>query len=308
MTAPDTDRLLCPACAAPLPGEPAFHGTDRLHGLPGSSAVHVCARCGSGLTTPVVPAAELGRLYPEDYGAYGLPAQPALRALATALFRFRYRRALRRLPLRALRERPPGRLLDVGSGRGDLGVVAGELGWDVTGLEPSPGAAEAARARGVPTEVGTLDDVRLEPPYDVVVFQHSLEHVAVPCAALERARDLLESGGAVLITVPNFGSWQARAFRDAWFHLDLPRHRSHFTADGLQRLLQRAGFADVRTATSTSADGLPMSIEYRTLGRRSRGAARYAEIGAVLLLAPITSAANLVAGDGDFLHAVASVP
>ncbi len=304
----ETGSLQCPACAAALPARPAFSGTDRMHGLPGRFDVHVCTDCGSGLTTPLLRSDQLGSLYPQEYVAYGLPAQPVLRAAATSLFRWRYRRALRRLPLCVLRERPAGRLLDVGSGRGDLGVVAGELGWDVTGLEPSAAAAGAARARGVRTEVGTLDDAVLEPPYDAAVFQHSLEHVVDPCAVLVRARELLAPGGAVLVTVPNFGSWQARRFRDAWFHLDLPRHRSHLTEDGLRRLLGRAGFASVRTATSTSADGLPMSAEYRLLGRRRRGAARYLEIGTVLLLSPVTAGANLVAGEGDFLHSVASAP
>jgi SAM-dependent methyltransferase len=271
----------------------------------------VCDRCGSGLTTPVVPAADLAALYPEGYGAHGLPSQLVLRALATALFRLRYRRALRRLPLRVLRERDGGSLLDVGSGRGDLGVVAGELGWDVTAIEPSAAAAEAARRRGVRSVTGTLATalVELEPPYDAVVFQHSLEHVADPAADLARARSLLRPGGGVLVTVPNFGSWQARRFGATWFHLDLPRHRAHFTALGLATLLERAGFEDATTSTSTSADGLPMSLEYRLFGgSRANGIGRYAEMAAAVLLTPLSAAVGGVAGDGDVLHAVAVAP
>ena len=302
------ESLRCPACDGALPELPALHGCDRLHGLPGAFAVLVCAACGSGLTTPVLGAGELGGLYPPGYGAYGLPAQPLLRAAATALFRLRYRRALRQLPLSVLRERKPGRLLDVGSGRGDLGVVAAELGWDVTGLEPSAEAARAARERGVATVVGTLDGAALDPPYDVVVFQHSLEHVADPLGAVQRVGELLCPRGSVLVTVPNFGSWQAERFQAAWFHLDLPRHRSHFTPAGLELLLERAGFDGVRTATSTSADGLPMSVEYRVLGQSRHGPARYAEIGAVVALTPVTALVGSVARDGDILHAVASTP
>ena len=68
----------------------------------------------------------------------------------------RYRRALKAPPLGALRAERPGRLLDVGSGRGDLGVVLREHGWDVTGLEPSEDACEEARERGVHSVRGTL--------------------------------------------------------------------------------------------------------------------------------------------------------
>ena len=86
----------------------------------------------------------------------GLPGNPALRALATLLFRLRYRRALRAAPSGALQAAGPGRLLDVGSGRGDLGVVLREEGWDVTGLEPSEDAGQEARERGVRSVLGTL--------------------------------------------------------------------------------------------------------------------------------------------------------
>jgi SAM-dependent methyltransferase len=301
-------RVSCPACDEPVGAEPALRGRDRLHGLPGVFDVHLCPSCGSGVTAPPMPASELGRFYPPDYGAYALPANAALRVAATALFRLRYRRALQRIPLRVLRDRPPGRLLDVGSGRGDLGVVARELGWEPTGLEPSPEAAATARVRGVPTEVGTLETATLDPPYDVVLFQHSLEHVADPLADLVRAHSLLAGGGAVVVTVPNFGSWQARRFAEAWFHLDVPRHRFHFTDTGLRRVLERAGFDEVSISTSTSADGLPMSVEYLALGRRRRGSARYAEIAAILALTPLTVAADRAVGDGDVLHALAARP
>jgi hypothetical protein len=42
--------------------------------------------------------------------------------------------------------------------------------------------------------------------------------------------------------VPNLASAQARMGRDRWFHLDVPRHRTHFTPDGLGRLLEARGF------------------------------------------------------------------
>jgi SAM-dependent methyltransferase len=295
--------LSCPACGAALPAEPAIHGSDRLHGIPGDFAVHVCAACGAGRTTPLVPTERLGELYPDAYNAYALPANPLARAAATGLFRWRYWRGLRRPPLDELRRRPPGRLLDVGSGRGDLGVTLSD--WDVTGLEPSPDACAEARARGVPTIEGTLTTAHVEGPFDALVFQHSLEHVAEPLDDLNSARELLAPGGLVLVSLPNFGSWHARRFGADWFHLDLPRHRSHFTAYGLATLLQRAGFGEVRIATSTSADGLPMSLQYRRFGERRyrEGLPLYAATAVTLASAPITA---LFDRDGDILHAVAS--
>jgi SAM-dependent methyltransferase len=301
--------LTCPACGGGLPDAPAIHGRDRLHGVPGDFAVHVCPACGSGRTLPLMPTEQLGALYPQGYNAYGLPGNALLRAAATGLFRWRYWRALRRPPFAELLRRPPGRLLDVGSGRGDLGVTLRSRGWRVTGLEPSPEACAEAQARGVESVQGTLTTASdpLPDGFDAAVFQHSLEHVSEPLDDLRAARALLAPGGLALISLPNFGSWQARRFGSDWFHLDLPRHRSHFTREGLAALLGRAGLTGVETSTSTSADGLPMSLQYRRFGERRyrSGPALYAATAATLAAAPFTALADRAARDGDLLHAVA---
>ena len=274
--------------------------------------VYVCAECGTGRTRPEVSTEGLAAFYPGTYDVHRLPDNTALRALATLLFRARYRRARKGPPLGALRAVRPGRLLDVGSGRGDLGVVLREQGWDVTGLEPSEDACDVARQRGVHSVCGTLTTAAEEfsDEYDAVVFQHSLEHVAEPATDLAVARGLLRGGGLLLISLPNFGSWQRRRFGSRWFHLDLPRHRTHFSAQGLERLLARQGFRPLALATTTSIDGLAGSLQYRMFGRRrfDHGLGKYGAIAATLGLAPVSAVANAVAGDGDILTAVATKP
>jgi SAM-dependent methyltransferase len=258
-----------------------------------------------------VPSEQLGELYPQGYNAYALPGIPLARAAATGLFRWRYWRALRRPPMAALTRQPGGRLLDVGGGRGDLGVTLRGRGWGVTSLDPSEAACAEARRRGVHGVHGTLTAPaeELGDAYDAVVFQHSLEHVADVSANLERAHALLAPGGVLLVTLPNFGCWQRRRFGRDWFHLDLPRHRAHFTPRGLEAALRRAGFDDVRLSTSTSSDGLPMSLQYRLLGRRLQGgAARLAATAVALAGAPLTAGLDRLAGGGDILHAVAVRP
>ena len=303
--------LSCPACGTPLPSTPVLRAPDRLLGIPGTYSVVVCDDCGTGMTIPPVGTEELGAFYPSSYDPYRLPSNPALRLAATALFRARYRRALKTLPLGALQSLDPGRALDVGSGRGDLGVVLGERGWDVTCIEPSEDACAEARARGVNAVAGTLTTgATLPVGYDAVVFQHSLEHVSEPRRDLAVARDLLRSGGLLLVSLPNFGSWQSRRFGDHWYQLDLPRHRTHFSPLGLELLLRELGFRQIEIGTSTSIDGLPGSLQYRVFGHRlfDRGVGRYAVITVTLGLAPVTALVNALAGDGDILFAVARKP
>jgi SAM-dependent methyltransferase len=298
---------VCPACGEELPEQPALRGVDRLHGTPGSFEVRVCRACGTGRTFPLVGRAELGSLYPEAYNAYALPSNPLLHRLATALFRARYGRALRGGSLRALTGVEPGRLLDVGAGRGDLGIVLGERGWEVTGLEPSAEACEEGRRRGLPMVEGTLTSAELDGPFDAIVFQHSLEHVVEPLDDLGRARGLLREGGLLLVSAPNFGCWQRRAFGSAWFHLDLPRHRTHLTARGLERLLERAGFGNTCLGTSTTPDGLPTTLQYRLFGRRAfrGGLGAYAVFGLSLALVPLSLLLDRLLGAGDQLDATA---
>jgi len=301
----------CPACELPLEGAQVTRGSDRLHGSPGEFDVLTCPACGAGITTPIVEESELGNFYPDDYNAYALPDNPLLRWLATTLFRSRYRRALRRHPLELLIRSGGGEVLDVGGGRGDLGVMLEPFGWKATVLDPSPAACEAAEARGQDAFVGTLSDspAGLESGLDAIVFQHSLEHVANPYEALEAALRLLRPGGLLVIILPNYGSWPSRRFGADWFHLDLPRHRTHMTKGSLSRLIVRAGFEDPQLSTSTSSDGLPMSIEYRLVGGRSADQNVRLVLAALgMLLLPVTLATSVASGQGDILHASAKKP
>jgi hypothetical protein len=114
-------------------------------------------------------------------------------------------------------------------------------------------------------------------------------------------------GGLLIVTSPNFECWQRRAFGADWFHLDLPRHRSHFTSMGMASLLRRSGFGQITITTSTSADGLPMSLEYRLLGGPiGLSIGRYLAAGVGLVAAPLSAAGSLAAGGGDILHAQAA--
>ena len=264
----------------------------------------MCPACGTGRTFPPAAPEELGRFYPDAYDAYSLPEHGLVRLLAIALFRWHYFWVLRRRPFNVLSV--PGRLLDVGAGRGDLGVVLAAKGWNVTGLEPSAQACEEGRRRGLRMVNGTLGNAKLEGPFDAVVFQHALEHVVEPREDLGRALELLRRGGLLLVTVPNFGSRQARRFGGEWFHLDLPRHRSHFTAAGLERLLLASGFSEIELGTATTADGLANSLQYRRWGRRRfrTGAGRSLSAALMLGLQPVTA---VVAG-GDELGASAVRP
>jgi SAM-dependent methyltransferase len=304
-TPPET----CPLCARPL-GPTVLHAPDRLHGTPGRFGVAVCEGCGAGVTLPRVGAAQLAAFYPASYAPYDARVHPLVGAISRVIQSWQGWRARRTAPIDAIASLPPGRGVDVGCGRGDLAAMLVARGWRMTGIEPSEAACAVAAQRGVDARPGVLATVELEPgAYDAAVFRQSLEHTDDPVGDLRRIHAALKPGGLLAVSVPHFGGWQARRFGGRWYHLDLPRHRTHFTAGALERALRAAGFTDVRTSTSTSAVGLWASLQYRVWGRclfpdglRLRVAAGLCALGL-----PVAAAADRVGG-GDLLHAVARRP
>lgn len=297
----------CPICATPL-GPAAIRAPDRLHGTAGEHVVALCPGCGAGVTLPLLGDEHLAGFYPDDYGPYDDRMGRAERLVSRTIRALQGWSALRGAPLSALRGRPSGRGLDVGCGRGDLAVLLARHGWRMSGIEPSPPAAATAARRGVDAVCGTLSTVALEPgAYDAVVFRHSLEHTADPVAALRAASIALAPDGLVLVTVPNFASWQARRFAGCWYHLDLPRHRVHFTPGALRCALGAAGLDAVSVSTSSSAIGLPASVQYRAFGRClfPTGLGLRVASGLCVLTLPATVALDRAGGGGDVLHAVA---
>jgi len=136
--------------------------------------------------------------------------------------------------------KPTGRLLDFGCGSGAFASWMAQAGYDTVGLEPF--------SLGRPTEGERLLLIR-EPlesaapklgRFDVITLWHVLEHVSHPVDVLRRLSDLLAPDGRLIVSVPNFQSWQSRVFRGSWFHLDPPRHIIHFEADTLENCLRKA--------------------------------------------------------------------
>ncbi len=177
-----------------------------------------------------------------DSGAYR-PGTPRLHALASPLLRAFDRR---RLSLLRKATGSGARVLDVGAGRGRFVAAARAAGFDASGIEPSSRGAGAAADWGVAVEQVGIEQADVPAgSLDAITLWHVLEHLEDPGGALARIATWLRPGGALIVAVPNLASLQARLGGDRWYHLDVPRHRVHFTPSGLRALLGRSGFAVV---------------------------------------------------------------
>ncbi len=235
---PVSEALLCPACGSPMRRWRSVPASDPML-LPASFGLSRCPACGTAVTGGEGETADL-----YETGAYR-PGAPRLHRLASPLLALfdRQRLALLRAAAPA-----PGRLVDVGAGRGRFVLAARAAGYDASGIEPSLRGAEAALAAGAPVERFGIEQASIEPgSLNVVTLWHVLEHLDDPRRALESIAGWLVPGGVLLVGVPNLASLQARLGGARWYHLDVPRHRTHFTARGLQSLLAATGFSVLHT-------------------------------------------------------------
>jgi 2-polyprenyl-3-methyl-5-hydroxy-6-metoxy-1,4-benzoquinol methylase len=203
--------------------------------------VGYCRDCKLHVTSPAPSEGELERYYPSSYYGSGRRFNPIVEWLLNNLYSYRARHIEQR--------QKPGKVLDIGCGRGLLLNKLRERGWQPQGTELSEEAAAYARERlNLPVSTQALQDLNFPAEeFDLVILWHVLEHVHAPRAMLAEVSRILKPGGVLLVAVPNFGSWEARWSGPGWFHLDVPRHLTHFTPRTLRSALEQAGLSLLST-------------------------------------------------------------
>lgn len=141
-----------------------------------------------------------------------------------------------------------GRLLDIGCGPGDFLKVGQDLGWNCTGIEPSPMAAQHARGRGLEIIEGffsseTANKLGL---FDFIHLSEVLEHIAEPKELLVLAEKLLVPGGVLCVSTPNdFNPLQNAVVKTlakpSWWVVP-DHHLNYFSFESLSGLIESTGY------------------------------------------------------------------
>jgi SAM-dependent methyltransferase len=144
--------------------------------------------------------------------------------------------------LTAARASPPGRVLDYGCGLGYFTFALNRAGFDCTGVDISADAIEKARARYGDRylRLEELSRVASDRHFDTVVCLELIEHVEDPVAFLTAVRQLVASGGEVILSTPDRSAYPETAL---WATDAPPVHLWWFSRRSLEAMARRSGFA-----------------------------------------------------------------
>jgi len=130
-----------------------------------------------------------------------------------------------------------GRLLDIGSGRGDFLDAFSRLGYDVAGIDISPMSATGDTVRTCNLECEDLPFP--DNDFDFVFSKSVIEHLHSPHHLVSGAFNVLKPGGIAVIMTP---SWEHTSWGP--FYID-HSHVTPYTIPSLADVLQIAGFEQI---------------------------------------------------------------
>ena len=252
----------------------------------------ICNDCGLVFSNPRPNTEQIDVFYRESYRlSYKQAYQPKIkhtyRAGKVAQDRLSYL-----MPLLT----PRCRVLDFGSGGGELVFILRELGYDACGIEPNRGYAEYSRdVLGIPVQVGGFTEVEVPPlSLDVVTLFHVAEHLEHPVNAMRAVSGWLREGGRFLVEVPNVESrcnWPSSRFHQA--------HLYNFNSETLAQAGRLAGLTVGKCFTSPDGGNVMCVFEKSEV---------IEEAAPAPLIGNAERVASIIRGHNAFAHALTAHP
>jgi SAM-dependent methyltransferase len=158
-----------------------------------------------------------------------------------------------------LRDHQP--VVDIGCGRGELLELLAREGIEVIGVEPDPGMAAEARARGITVHEQLAGDYFATVPDGTlgsVISTHVVEHLPLDVLVqfLEDSARALRPGGIFVAETPNPATLIVLG---SHFIMD-PTHEWPLHPDLLVFLCESAGFREVRAEFYSPADTMHLPL------------------------------------------------
>jgi 2-polyprenyl-3-methyl-5-hydroxy-6-metoxy-1,4-benzoquinol methylase len=129
-------------------------------------------------------------------------------------------------------------ILDVGCGNGDVLFEFSKHGFkNLFGIDPY---LENIKLPKIEFEKTDLLLFNTELKFDLIMFNHSLEHLYEQHATLEKALGLLNVKGAIMIRIPLVNK-AFEIYKENWVQIDAPRHFIIHSLKSMQLLCAKNG-------------------------------------------------------------------
>jgi SAM-dependent methyltransferase len=229
--------LKCPICGSEN-NEIFIRSKDYfiLNGNSDDFSVYFCKDCENGFSFPFMNNEELSKYYPDDYDCY--KSHKSLTGYIQKLKAGNDIRIIRRI----LKNREND-ILEIGAGSGLFLHLLKRRFFRVSDIEMSASGVKYAKENfDLDLEKCFFEDYNTERKFDMILAFHVLEHFNDPVTAINKMKSLLKENGYLYLKIPRLDSWPAKIISKYWTGFDLPRHRTHFTKNGLVKLLSSQGF------------------------------------------------------------------
>jgi hypothetical protein len=139
-----------------------------------------------------------------------------------------------------------GKVLDVGAAAGFILQGFIDEGWCGSGLEPNGKIAKIGQANfGLDIQKGTLETFETNEKFDLISMIQVVAHFYNPRKSFEKAFDLLDEMGFLLIETWNRDSVSARILGKHWHEYSPPSVLQWFSERNLTEFLQKIGFKKI---------------------------------------------------------------
>ncbi|MGV0771614.1 class I SAM-dependent methyltransferase [Mycobacterium syngnathidarum] len=253
----------CRLCGSIGPHQ-AIEVREMMFGTREAFEYFVCTACDTLQILDALEGEDLMRHYPPTYYSHSASAQPSAfrwlvgqhdsnklhgggNRMLSALIGTRLSEGVFRVllggdvvsMLAQLEVERDARILDVGCGTGALLDRLSRIGFNnLLGADPFI-EADGRSCEGVSLMKRDLSAV--DGTFDLLMFNHSLEHVPDPVATLKVAYEKLAVGGMCLARVPTTSSEAWTTYGADWVQADAPRHMVIPSRRGMATAARRAG-------------------------------------------------------------------
>ena len=142
------------------------------------------------------------------------------------------------------------KILDYGCGYGLFLDEALKNGWSVFANEINKKCINYLNSKKI-----ELDNNFTKNKYDAISLWLVLEHIPEPNLLLKKVYNALKKGGKILVNVPNFNSLSSLVLKEKCSMFSGEQHVNHFTANTLEKILNKNKFKVKKMETIISDAG-----------------------------------------------------